>query len=235
MRFTAPILLILFLGSNLKAQKDTTSRSLKDSLVSYVSKNREGIMDAIIVDGDTIPLMVLDEVLLVDEPTFDSRQARHRYYILKRKVIKVYPYAVIAGNKLDSLNLILAETKGRWERKRLTKEFQEYLENNFEEEIVKLTHSEGQILSKLVSRETGMTTYELIDEYRSGWNAFWWNVVANFNEISLKTPYKPGEDEEDKLIEAILRRAFAEGRLEERVPITSLDQFKDKTTQKNKK
>lgn len=235
MRFTAPILLIIFLGSNLKAQKDTTSRSLKDSLVSYVSKNREGIMDAIIVDGDTIPLMVLDEVLLVNEPTFDSRQARHRYYILKRKVIKVYPYAVIAGNKLDSLNLILAETKGRWERKRLTKEFQEYLENNFEEEIVKLTHSEGQILSKLVSRETGMTTYELIDEYRSGWNAFWWNVVANFNEISLKTPYKPGEDEEDKLIEAILRRAFAEGRLEERVPITSLDQFKDKTTQKNKK
>lgn len=192
-------------------------------------------MDAIIVDGDTIPLMVLDEVLLVDEPTFDSRQARHRYYILKRKVIKVYPYAVIAGNKLDSLNLILAETKGRWERKRLTKEFQEYLENNFEEEIVKLTHSEGQILSKLVSRETGMTTYELIDEYRSGWNAFWWNVVANFNEISLKTPYKPGEDEEDKLIEAILRRAFIEGRLEERVPITSLDQFKNKTTQKERK
>lgn len=234
MRPTALLLLILFFSASLMAQKDT-SRSLKDSLVSYVSKNREGIMDAIIVDGDTIPLMVLDEVLLVDEPTFDSRQARHRYYILKRKVIKVYPYAVIAGNKLDSLNLILAETKGRWERKRLTKEFQEYLENNFEEEIVKLTHSEGQILSKLVSRETGMTTYELIDEYRSGWNAFWWNVVANFNEISLKTPYKPGEDEEDKLIEAILRRAFIEGRLEERVPITSLDQFKNKTTQKERK
>lgn len=227
------VLLIGFWAEGIHAQQDT-SRSLKDSLVSYVSKNREGIMDAIIVDGDTIPLLVLDEVLLVDQPTFDSRQARHRYYILKRKVIKVYPYAVIAGNKLDSLNLILAETSGRRKKKRLIKDFQEYLENNFEAEIVKLTHSEGQILSKLVSRETGLTTYNLIDEYRSGWNAFWWNVVANFNDINLKTPYKPTEDEEDKLIEAILRRAFIENRLQERVPITSLDQFKKKEVNKQK-
>ncbi len=204
------------------AQADT-SRSLKDSLVDYASQYRDNIMDAIVVDGDTIPLVVMDEVLLVDKPTFGSRQARKRYYQLKRKVIKVYPYAVIAGNKLDSLNLLLEQTSGFFARKRLVKDFQEYLENRFEAEIVKLTHSEGQLLSKLVYRETGLTTYELIDEYRSGWNAFWWNVVANFNKISLKTPYKPEEDEEDKLIETILQRAFLQGRLEERVPITSLN------------
>jgi hypothetical protein len=204
------------------AQADTT-KNLKDSLVNYASKYRDNIMDAIIVDGDTIPLMVLDDVLLVDKPTFGSRQARRRYYILKRKVIKVYPYAVIAGNKLDSLNLILAKTKGRFKRKRLTKDFQEYLEDRFEAELVKLTHSEGQILSKLVYRETGITTYDLISEYRSGWNAFWWNMVAKFNEIDLKTAYQPTADEEDKLIETILQRAFLQGRLKERVPITSLD------------
>lgn len=211
---------ILFSGSLFAQVKTGTSQ--KDSIVQYAALNRNDIYDAIIVDGDTIPIMVLDEVLLLDEPSFDSKEARRRYYILKRKVLKVYPYAVIAGNKLDSLNLLL-EGKNRWQKKRLIKEFQEYLRDDFEEEIVKLTHSEGQILSKLVSRETGMTTYELISEYRSGWNAFWWNTVAYFNSIDLKTPYLPKEDEEDKLIEGILQKAFIEGRLMERVPITTLE------------
>lgn len=203
-------------------QADTTKKTFKDSLVEYASKHRNNIMEAIIVDGDTIPLVVMNEVLLIDKPSFSTTEAKRRYYILKRKVIKVYPYAVIAGNKLDSLNLLLAETKGRRKKKRLVKDFQEYLETRFEAEIVKLTHSEGQILSKLVYRETGLTTYDLIDEYRSGWNAFWWNVVAKFNEIDLKKSYAPTEEEEDKLIETILLRAFLEGRLKERVPITEL-------------
>ena len=216
------ILALVLLNTGLVWAQPDKSGQLKDSIVQYAAMNRTDIMDAIIVDGDTIPILILDEVLLVDKPTFDSREARRRYYILKRKVMKVYPYAVIAGNKLDSLNLLL-EGKNRWQRKKLIKEFQDYIREDFEEEIVKLTHSEGQILSKLVSRETGMTTYELISEYRSGWNAFWWNTVAYFNHIDLKTPYQPKEDEEDKLIEGILQRAFIQGYLKERVPITSLD------------
>ncbi|WP_421753571.1 DUF4294 domain-containing protein [Croceimicrobium sp.] len=221
-RLQAIFILSLIQIGGLWAQPIKTGNSLKDSIVQYAAMNRTDIMDAIIVDGDTIPIMVLDEVLLVDKPTFDSREARRRYYILKRKVMKVYPYAVIAGNKLDSLNLLL-EGKNRWQRKRLIKEFQEYLRKDFEEEIVKLTHSEGQILSKLVSRETGMSTYDLISDYRSGWNAFWWNTVAYFNHMDLKTPYQPEEVEEDKLIENILQRAFAQGQLKEREPITSLE------------
>lgn len=204
---------------NLVAQEDST---WKDSIVQYVTKKDNQILDAIIVDGDTIPILVLDEVLLVKEPTFNSKEARRRYYILRRKVLKVYPYAVIAGNKLDSLNLLLEDIKGRRKKKRFIKKFQNYLEDNFEEKLKKLTRSEGQILSKLMYRETGMSTYDLISEYRSGWNAFWWNIAANYYDISLKTPYAPEEDEEDKLIESILRQAFIKGLLKERVPITEL-------------
>lgn len=220
------ITLLYWLSSTaLQAQADT---ALRDSLVRYASKHRNNIMEAIVVNGDTIPLMVLDEVLLVDKPTFSSRMARHRYNILKRKVIKVYPYAVEAGNKLDSLRLVLEEDDGGWfdfDRNRQIKEFQEYLRTKYEPVVRQLTHSEGQILSKLIHRETGMTSYDLIQKYRSGFNAFWWNVVANINKISLKTPYRPAENEEDKLIETILKVAFAEKRLQEREPITSLDQL----------
>jgi len=211
--------LVLIATNSLIAQRDSTGT---DSIVEYISKKDRQILDAIIVDGDTIPILVLDEVLLVKEPTFGSREARRRYYILRRKVMKVYPYAVIAGNKLDSLNLLLEGMDNRWRRKRFIKDFQDYLEGKFEEELKQLTRSEGQILSKLVYRETGITTYDLISEYRSGWNAFWWNIAANYYDISLKTPYAPEEDEEDKLIESILRQAFAKGLLKERVPITEL-------------
>ena len=179
-------------------------------------------MDAIIVDGDTIPILILDEVLFVETPSFNSDEARRRYQILRRKVLKVYPYAVIAGNKLDSLNLQLADINGKRRKKKFVKEFQEYLEGRFEDELKQLTRTEGQILSKLISRETGITTYELIDTYRSGWNAFWWNTAAAFYDISLKIPYDPEANEEDRLIENILQRAFITGLLEERKPITKL-------------
>lgn len=193
-----------------------------DSIVQYFTKNSKEALDAIIVDGDTIPIMILDEVLLVDKPSFNSDEARRRYYILRRKVIKVYPYAVIAGNKLDSLNLQLAGMSSKRKKKRYVKDFQDYLEGRFEDELKQLTRTEGQILSKLISRETGITTYELIDTYRSGWSAFWWNTAAAFYDISLKTPYDPVEVEEDKLIENILQRSFINGLLNERVPITTL-------------
>lgn len=221
MKKTLVIALLTFFGVN-----SLMAQAGKDSLIKYVGRNNQ-ILDAIVVDGDTIPIMVLDEVLFIDKPSFDSEEMRRRYYILKRKVMKVYPYAVIAGNKLDSLNLTLEDMRGRRRKKRFIKDFQDYLEQEFEAELRQLTRTEGQILSKLIYRETGITTYELIDDYRSGWNAFWWNVAANYYDISLKTPYDPEAVEEDKLIENILRRAFVEGKLKEREPITSLSQGKN--------
>ena len=194
--------------------------SPKDSIIQYYSKESKNLMDAIIVEGDTIPIMTLDEVLLMDQPSFDTEMARRRYYILRKKVIRVYPYAVIAGNKLDSLNILLADIKGKKRRKKFTKEFQKYLEDKFEDQLKQLTRSEGQILSKLIYRETNITTYDLIREYRSGWNAFWWNTAAHWYDIELKTPYDPTTVEEDKLIENILQRAFIMGMLEEREPFT---------------
>ena len=197
--------------------------SPKDSLIQYYSMESKNLVDAIVVDGDTIPLMTLDEVLFVDRPSFDSEIARRRYYILRRKVIKVYPYAVIAGNKLDSLNILLADIKGKRRKKRFVKKFQDYLEDKFEDQLKELTRSEGQILSKLIYRETKISTYDLIKDYRSGWNAFWWNTAAYFYDIDLKTPYNPETVEEDKLIENILQRAFIQGRLEEREPFTEFE------------
>lgn len=176
------------------------------------------IRQTTVIEGDTIPWDVLDEVLIISTPTFDNAEARRRYYILRRKVIKVYPYAVIAGDKLDSLNLALDEITKKRKRKKHIKRYQKYLEEKFEPELKQLTRSEGQILSKLIYRETGMSVYDLIQQYRSGWSAFWWSAAAKWYDIDIKQPYEPENNEEDRLIENILLRAISQGLIEERVP-----------------
>lgn len=216
-------LILLLTGGAVFAQPDSLRPAAgvsqqDDSLYVFTYVKNGQTLQATVIDGDTVPWVVLDEILLLDKPTFDSDEARTRYYLLKRKVMRVYPYAVIAGDKLDSLNLRLDTLDGRRERRRYTREYNDFLEERFEPELRKLTHSEGQILCKLIFRETGVTVYELISDYRSGWTAFWWNVSANWYEISLKQPYEPESNDEDRLIEQILLRSFSQGLLEERVP-----------------
>lgn len=213
-RFINLLLLALFLSPSARGQSD--HKQTQDSILKYIYQNKDKRQHALIIDGDTVPVWILDEVLFISTPAFDSEEARRRYYILRRKVYKVYPYAVIAGDKLDSLEFRLSLLRRERDKKRFIKAFQDYLEQEFEEELKKLTRSEGQILCKLIYRETGMTAYDLITKYRGGLRAFMYNITANFYEISLKKQYDPTNDPEDKFIENILQKAFAEGILRQR-------------------
>ncbi len=199
-------------------QIDTNKNVKADSIIDFVLKNKDrGITDALIIDGDTVPMVILDEILFIPKPAFDNDEARRRYYRLKKKVYKVYPWAVLAGTQLDTLNSRLNRIDKKRKRKKYIKEFQDYLEKEFEPELRKLTRSEGQILCKLIYRETGMTAFDLIKDYRSSWKAFWYNTTAYFYDISLKMEYDPSSNDEDRLIENILQRAFLEEILTERV------------------
>lgn len=211
------IFALLLCSFGARAQRDSL-RGASDSTFDYIRKNQgRAITQAMVIDKDTIPLVVLDEVLFITTPSFNTDEARRRYFLLKRKVMKVYPYAVLAGTQLDTLNMRLSKIKKKRDRKKYVREFQDYLEKTFEPELRKLTRTEGQILCKLVYRETSRTPHDLLKEYRSGWTAFWYGATASYYDIDLKKPYDPAGDEEDRLIENILLRAFQQGLLEERV------------------
>ena len=87
---------------------------------------------ATVIGQDTIPWIFLDEVMVLDQPTFSDAEARLNYMRLKRRVIKVYPYAKGLGERLDSLNMRLATEKNYFKRKRITKRYQKYLSERFE-------------------------------------------------------------------------------------------------------
>lgn len=160
----------------------------------------------------------LDEVIIYPKLKFDDRKDFRNYLILKRKTKKVWPYAKLASERFEVLNDRLESIESNSAKRRYTKVVQRYVEDEFTEELKKLTKTEGQILVKLIHRQTGITTFDLVKDLRSGWRAFWYNTTANFFNISLKEEYKPSENREDFYIEDILQREFQSGDLDPQAP-----------------
>ncbi|WP_410504035.1 DUF4294 domain-containing protein [Galbibacter sp. BG1] len=167
-------------------------------------------------EGDSIPrsMIELEPVVVFQPLRFASYKDKVRYYILKRKTIKVYPYAKLASERLTELNERLESIESKSKRRQYTRIIQRYIEEEFSAELKKLTRTEGQILVKLIHRQTGETAFDLVKELRSGWRAFWYNTTASMFDIDLKIEYQPQEVQEDYLIEDILQRAFSDGKLE---------------------
>ncbi len=181
--------------------------------LSMTTESNSPLLGQLVVDGDTVPWSVLDEMLFVAKPTLSDFQARRNYYILMKKVGRVYPYVREAALRMDSVNIQLEGIDRRRQRRKYTKSYQKYLEERFEPELRKLTRSEGQILSKLVYRETRTSVYQIIRTYRNGLSARFWSMTAWWYDIDLKRPYDPENDAEDRLIENILQRKFISGEL----------------------
>ena len=91
---------------------------------------------------------------------------------------------------------------------------QEFVYNEFSDELRKLSRSQGRILVKLLNRQTGLTAHTIVSEYRNKFRALIYNTAASFFSISLKDEYEPFQDYEDYLIEDILQRSFSDGSLE---------------------
>lgn len=164
--------------------------------------------------NDTV---MLQEVFIYREKL--DLEAKKQFLILQNRVYKVYPFAKTAGERLTIMNNNLAKLKSSKEKKRYFKIVEEYMDNEFKEKLKKLSRKQGQILVKLLHRQTGVTTFDLIKNYKSGWKAFWSNNTAKLFDINLKKKYEPFEDNEDYLIETILVRAFSSGRLMEQKPV----------------
>ena len=188
-------------------------------------KQDSTVVEYIIIEGDSIPRTAidLDEVLVLPELNSKNRDERIRYIVLRRKTLKVYPYAKLAADRLESLKERLSKLKRKSQRKRYAKVIQKYIEDEFSAELKKLTKTEGQILVKLIHRQTGTKTFYLIKELRSGWRAFWFNNTAKVFDISLKKEFSPIDEKEDYLIEDILQRAFQNEQLERQRPAFEID------------
>ena len=176
-------------------------------------------------ETDSIPNsgIRLQEVVLFQPLRFKSMKELREYVILRNRTLRVYPYAKLAADRLDTLTTRLGQIKKKRQKKKYIKRIEKFIYDEFEEELKKLSRSQGRILIKLVHRQTGTTTHELIKQLRNGWKAMIYQTTASFFKLSLKDTYDPEANYEDFLIEDILQRAYGDGLIELDPTVLSYD------------
>ncbi len=168
------------------------------------SRDTLKVMQAVIIGNDTILVSSIPE-LNIYPLVFESRWEYWKYRRLIRNVKAAYPYAKIAGNTLKDLDLRVASMRSERQKRQYIDQTEQQLRDEFEDQLKKLTISQGRILIKLVYRETGNTTFQVVQDVKGNFSAGFWQAVARVFGSNLKSVYNPETDEEDKVIEYIIQ------------------------------
>ncbi len=201
-RFFRKLILLFFIiflseVDHTQAQEDTTEMEKLTPL--------EGrIIPGYIRDGDTVLHINLRQITVLPPFEFKSDRQRRRYSRLVRYVKKVYPYAVLIRQTYFEIQSALDTIPTEKEQKKYIKEKEKELRDKFEDELIHLTILQGRILIKLVDRETGDTTYDVLKEFKGSFSAFFWQSVARIFGSNLKSDYDAEGD--DAMIEDIIVR-----------------------------
>jgi hypothetical protein len=156
----------------------------------------------IIQNGDTIIHKNLIEVTVFPEKFFKNDRHERRYGRFVDKVKKVYPYARLAGDMLDEYEPKYLALDNDKDRRRMMKDLEQELLDQYKDELKRMTISEGRILLKLIDRETTRTSFALIKEFRGGVSATFWQGIARLFGSNLKSEYEPSG--EDRILEEIV-------------------------------
>jgi hypothetical protein len=148
---------------------------------------------ALVAQTETDTLKSYDLPVFIVEAKKDPEYEK-RYQKLVRDVKKVYPYAKMAGFRLQLLEQNLQMLPTEKARKEYLKKTEAAVKDQFYKDLVNLTVSQGKILIKLIHRETGKDTYSLIKEYRGNITAWFWQGMARVYTADLHNTYDPVED-----------------------------------------
>jgi len=169
----------------------------------FSQNNRGYVVFARIINGDTIPYIPLKEVNIIAFRFIENKRDARKLTKLIRNVKRVYPYSKIAGIKFNEYGALLNTITDRKEQRRVMKQMEQEIKDEFGEELKDLTFSQGKILIKLIDRETGNSGYTILQEFRGNFTAFFYQTFAKIFGFNLKIKYDPGG--EDKLIETIVQ------------------------------
>ncbi len=153
------------------------------------------------LNGEFIPWVLLPDANIRDMRVFKTPEERAAYNRLRYNVLKVLPYAQYAGARYRKLQQDLATTGDKRKQKEMVKACEKEIKDLFNKQIKNLTITQGEILIKLVQRETGNTSFELLKQLKGGLNAFMFQSAARLFGHDLKEAYNA---QDDKDIEAIL-------------------------------
>ncbi len=159
-------------------------------------------------NGDTLFFIELQPVDVVAPRVFDSRLEAWRYNRLVRNVKAAYPFAKLAGEMFEEYGEYIMSLESDRERRRFAKEMEREIREELEDDLKRLTVTQGFILIKLIDRETRYTTYDILKDYRGTFSAIFWQSLSRLFGLSLKTEYDPYGS--DRKIEEIVQMIEAD-------------------------
>jgi hypothetical protein len=165
-------------------------------------KDNSVITRTVVEGSDTLAIIELPEVRVYVRRDFEYLYLKRRYRRMIRNIKKAYPYALVAAIELKELDDHLATLENVEEHKAYIKKTEKEIMDQFEKEVKRLTVTQGIILVKLIDRETGRTSYQVIKELKGGITAFFWQGIARIFGNNLKTEYDP--ENKDKVMEDII-------------------------------
>lgn len=180
------IYILLFLGIAITSTMPVEAQSRKQR-VRGATAARWGVDSS----GDSILYITIRTV-----PAFHKGRDLKNYQRMVRAVKKVYPLAVEAAKRMENLDEKLTELEKRKDKKAYTKAIEDALKEEITPMLWKMTRYEGKILLKLIDRETDHTVFNIIKDFRSGFTAGFYQMLARMFGNNLKLEYDPeGEDE----------------------------------------
>jgi hypothetical protein len=198
-------------------------QSLPEHSVSEIKEEPLLVADTIIKPKKEITLLKVDSIQKVPQDsvtitqilTNTKRSAKkdlshehekyayyQKNYVNVRNFKKVYPYALIIRQLVDNLNSQLKTMSNESEKRKLIKETEKMLFKQYESAVRTMTRTQGELLLKLISRETSKTGYQLIKDYRGSLPASFWYGIGKIFGTDLKTEFH--KEKEDSIIEDIL-------------------------------
>jgi hypothetical protein len=150
-------------------------------------------------EGDTLALSYLDPVQVFVRKILTAEQIRQKqeWTRLRNAVYVTYPYAKAASKIMNEINARLIGVTNKGQRKAIIKSREKELRKEFTDKLTNLSIYQGKILMKLIYRETGNTCYEIIKEYKGGFNVLLYQTIAVIVGTNLKQNYDANGNDKD--------------------------------------
>lgn len=153
-------------------------------------------------DNDTFYLAHMHNIYVYPKLKFSNKQQERFYWKTVRDVKKTLPFAKLLTQEMIFADKQLAKIADQKKRKQWWKKYEKYLFKKYEQDFRKMTASQGQMLMKLMDRESDRTSYEIIQHYRGKASANFWQFVAKLFKNDLKEGYDAAD--KDRIIERVI-------------------------------
>jgi hypothetical protein len=162
------------------------------------------VLRKVYMDGDTFYVYSFDEFILKE---FNSKADQKAYLKLVNNVKKVMPYAKLAAFRLQMMDDNINQLTSRKAKKKYIKATEDAIMAEFKAQLQTFTRSQGKLLLKLIHRETGNTSYEILKKYRGSASTMFYGIWAKMYDANISVEYDPIEDYQ---IEYIIKNAKLE-------------------------